>query len=94
MGSPAPENHASRSGRGLVARGDTYVEIMYGSTSEWQNGEGVSIDVDFPFTVTMTAPIADMKNLSVVGKDIDVSSWYGAEEREEENGKTRLKVPR
>lgn len=73
----------------LVAHGYTDVELLYGSTSEWRNGEGVTIDVDFPFTVTMTAPIADMKNLSVVSKDIDVSSWYGAEEREEENGKDR-----
>ena len=68
----------------LVARGDAYVELLYGSTSDWRNGDGASMDVDFPFTVTMTAPIADMKNLSVVHKDIDVSSWYGAEGREEE----------
>lgn len=68
----------------LTARGDTYVELLYGSTSDWRNGDGASMNVDFPFTVTMTAPIADMKNLAVTGKDIDVSSWYGIDEREGE----------
>lgn len=73
----------------LVARGDTYVQLLYGSTSDWRNGDGASMDVTFPFTVTMTAPIADMKNLSVVHKDVDVSSWYGAEERDGEDGNDR-----
>lgn len=70
----------------LIARGNTYVELLYGSTSDWRKGDGARMDVDFPFTVKMTALIADMKNLTVVHKDIDVSSWYGAEEREEEDG--------
>lgn len=48
------------------------------------------MDVTFPFTVTMTAPIADMENLSAVHKDIDVSSWYGAEERDGEYGNDRV----
>lgn len=67
----------------LIAKGYLEIELQYGSMSDLRRGDGAKMNVDFPFAVTLTALISDMKQLFVAKREVDTSSWYGPQDHEE-----------
>jgi hypothetical protein len=60
------------------ASGKVYVELQWGSSSDFRNVDGLAADVSFPFTCTTAAPVDDPYNfytqLTEVG--VDTRGWH------------------
>lgn len=60
----------------LDVRGTVYVELNYGSSSDFRRGDGASMRGKYPFSVRMVAPVADLKP-GIVGRvRVDNSSFF------------------
>ncbi|WCA62367.1 hypothetical protein G6M16_024295 (plasmid) [Agrobacterium tumefaciens] len=58
------------------AGGDVYVELSYGSKSDFQNDNGAEISTDFPFSLSLAAPVTALSAFQDAVASIDTSSWY------------------
>lgn len=56
--------------------GEVEVELNYGSSSDFRNGDGVSLSDSFPFNLTMRAPVANPKKFEDVVCTVDTSRFY------------------
>ncbi|QND61690.1 hypothetical protein [Mesorhizobium huakuii] len=65
--------------------GDVYVELSYGSKSDFQRDMGAEIRTDFPFLLTMSAPVGALKAFQDPNPSIDTSSWYDDGDSEDDN---------
>lgn len=75
-------------GPGLVnyrVTGDVYVELSYGSKSDFQRDMGAEIRTDFPFLLTMSAPVSALRAFQDPNPSIDTSSWYDDGDSEDDN---------
>lgn len=65
--------------------GDVYVELSYGSKSDFKRDMGAEITTDFPFVITMSAPVGAPKAFRDVNPSIDTSSWYDEGDDDDDN---------
>ncbi|MBW6424325.1 hypothetical protein KX729_22995 [Rhizobium sp. XQZ8] len=56
--------------------GQVYVDLSYGSKSDFRNDMGAEISTDFPFNMTTTAPVGNISHFENAAARIDTSSWY------------------
>lgn len=56
--------------------GTVYVQLNYGSGSDFRRGEGVSLSDKYPFSVRMAASVADMRPYTLERASVDNSSFY------------------
>ena len=57
-------------------RGTVYVELNYGSSSDFNRGDGATMSGKYPFSVRMAASIHDMKPYILGRIAVDNSSFY------------------
>lgn len=57
--------------------GHVYVDLSYGSKSDFRNDMGAEISTDFPFNMTTMAPVGNIGHFQNATAQIDTSSWYG-----------------
>lgn len=65
--------------------GDVYVELSYGSKTDFQNDMGAEIRTDFPFVLTMSAPVVALNAFQDANPSINTSSWYDEGDDEVDN---------
>jgi hypothetical protein len=65
--------------------GYVYVNLSYGSKSDFRNDMGAEISTDFPFNMTTTAPVGNISHFENAIARIDTSSWYGDDDDEGED---------
>ncbi|KPM90516.1 hypothetical protein HJ131_05130 [Vibrio parahaemolyticus] len=58
--------------------GTAYCTLEWGSRSDWRNGDGASLDTDFPFNFKAFAAIANFEDIDIPENHIDIDnrSWY------------------
>lgn len=60
----------------LDVRGTVYVELNYGSKSDFRRGDGASMRDKYPFSVAMTASVKDLKPEIAGQVRVDNSSFF------------------
>ncbi|MGZ2461768.1 pPIWI-associating nuclease domain-containing protein [Rhizobium anhuiense] len=65
--------------------GQVYVDLSYGSKSDFRNDMGAEISTDFPFSMTTMAPVGNIGRFENPTAQIDTSSWYGDDDDEGED---------
>ncbi len=63
--------------------GQVYVDLSYGSKTDFRNDMGAEICTDFPFSMTTRAPVGNISDFEKVTAQIDTSSWYGDDDDDE-----------
>jgi hypothetical protein len=56
--------------------GTVYVQLNYGSGSDFRRGEGASLSSKFPFSVRMAASVADMEPYMLEPVSVNTDSFY------------------
>ncbi|WP_295454633.1 hypothetical protein [uncultured Pseudophaeobacter sp.] len=57
--------------------GDANVELVYGSGSDFRQGEGATLDDSFPFEMSLRSPVTDFDKFETIQPiKVDTSSWY------------------
>ncbi|MDP9633022.1 UNVERIFIED_ORG: hypothetical protein J2W85_005107 [Ensifer adhaerens] len=65
--------------------GQVYVDLSYGSKSDFRNDMGAEISTDFPFSMTTMAPVGNISQFGNANARIDTSDWYGDDDDEGED---------
>lgn len=65
--------------------GQVYVDLSYGSKSDFRNDMGAEISTDFPFSMTTMAPVGNVSQFGNANARIDTSDWYGDDDDEGED---------
>lgn len=62
----------------IVGRGTAYCILEWGSRSDMRNGDGASIETDFPYNFTAHVSLTNLDDVHIPENhmDIDNSSWY------------------
>jgi len=59
------------------AEGTIHVELLYGSGSDRERGDGASLSETFPFTCELTGDVHDIESITDVSDiDVDTSAWF------------------
>jgi hypothetical protein len=64
------------------ATGTLAVGLQWGSNSDVSRGDGIELDVSFPFEVTMQSPIYDVSSFYAVEYSVDASTWFADDDRD------------
>ncbi|UIK08980.1 hypothetical protein [Neorhizobium galegae] len=72
------------------AHGDVYVELSYGSKSDFRNDNGAEISTDFPFSLSFAAPVTALSTFQDAVASIDTSSWYDEGEDDSEDNFSKI----
>ncbi|NTH51591.1 hypothetical protein G6L09_11480 [Agrobacterium rhizogenes] len=75
----ADDIRVTRMGSTLVefeVRGTVYVQLNYGSRSDFNRGDGASMSDKYPFSLTMAASVADLRPYATSRVSVDNSSFF------------------
>ena len=64
------------------ATGTLAVGLQWGSNSDVSRGDGIELDANFPFEVTMQSPIDDVSSFYEVEYSVDTSTWSDDDDRD------------